>query len=293
VLETKESLAGQQEIFDHEDDAVGDDEDVDMSDVVEINGNDASDDATSDDSGESSDNSNVGDDNDELAAFDAKLAEALGTRRADDSINGDNDDETSDEDMNDEQMEAVDVHLENVFKERKKVVSKKAEKKDAKETIVNFKIRVLELLQIYVKQQHINPLALDLLLPLLIQIRTTTSKQVSEKACNVIREYARLCKGKAVSIPSDKEVIWDLLRNVHKEAMRGGSHAHANACSQSSLLLVKVLIGLDKENIEDVIDVYADTRKQQFLDKRCKIQPGLFSDWNNWCTSASKQPQSK
>ncbi|KAI9876926.1 MAG: DNA-directed DNA polymerase [Pleopsidium flavum] len=297
VLETKENLAGQQEIFDQEDDIVDEDENDDISDVEEVNGNDTSDAATSDDNEEpesdgtreSPDNSDAGDDNDELAAFDAKLAEALDTRRADDGMNGENDDESSDEDMNDEEMEALDMHLENVFKERKKVMSKKVEKKDAKETIVNFKIRVLELLQIYVKQQHTNPLGINLLLPLLILIRTTTSKQVSEKACNVIREYARLCKGKALPITSDEHATWDLLRNAHKEAMRGGSHAHTNACSQSSLLLVKILVGLNEENIKDVIDVYANTRKQQFLDKRCKVQSALFSDWNN-CPSFQRIP---
>lgn len=297
VLETKESLVGQGEMFDREDEIGMDDEDVNMSDVEEVGGN-ASDDVASDDdaqpesegTGDSSKNSDVGDDDEELAAFDAKLAEALGTGNNDDHAK---DNESSDEDMNDEQMEALDVHLENVFKERKKVMSKKAENKDAKETIVNFKLRVLELLQIYVKQQHTNPLALDLLMPLLVLTRKTTSKQVSEKACNVVREYARLCKAKAVPVPNDEEETWNILNDVHREAVKGGSHTHANACSQSSLLLVKVLVGLDRLNLKEIIDIYAHTRKQQLLDKQCKVQPVLFSEWNNWCTSTSRQSQLK
>ncbi len=272
-----------------------------MSDVVMVNGEGDNESAPDDndagsefdggeESSDGSDNAHSASD-EELAVFDAKLAEALGTGRAVDNEAAGNANQSSDEDMTDEQMAALDTHLENIFKERKKVVSKKAEKKGAKETIVNFKLRVLDLLQIYVKQQHTNPLALELILPLLLLIRTTASKQVSEKACNVVRELARLCKGKAVPVPGDAQKTWDMLKEVHKEAMRQSSNAHANACSQSSLLLVKSLVALNRENIRGVIDIYADTRKQQFLDKRCHIQPGLFSDWNNWCTSASKQQQ--
>lgn len=243
-----------------------------------------------DDVSEASDDAGSEDD-EELAVFDAKLAEALGTHHADDDMAADGDTASSDEDMDDEQMEALDAHLETIFKERKKVANKKTERKDAKETIVNFKLRVLDLLQIYIKQQHTNPLVLDLVLPLLQLIRTTGSKQVSEKGCNAVREFARLCKGKAVPVPSETAATRMMLGHVHKEAERQGSHAHGNACSQMSLLLVKVLVGLDRKNVEAVVEMYATTRKKQLLDKGCNIQPGFFSDFNNWCTSASKQLQ--
>lgn len=281
-------------MFDEIDEAASDAEEDDMSDVVEVNGvsdNDEEDselEGADDVSNASDDPSSV--DDEELAVFDAKLAEALGTHRADNDMDADGDAASTDEDMNDEQMEALDVHLETIFKERKKVANKKTEK-DAKETIVNFKLRVLDLLQIYIKQQYTNPIVLDLVLPLLLLIRTTGSKQVSEKGCNVVREFARLCKGKAVPVPTDTDATWVSLRHVHHEAKRQGSHAHGNACSQMSLLLVKVLVGLARENVEGVVEIYADTRKQQLLDKHCNVQPGLFSDFNNWCTSASKQLQ--
>lgn len=282
-------------MFDEVDDVASNAENDDMSDVVEVNGVSDDDEKNSeaDGTGNSSDGSDdaASGDDEELAIFDSKLAEALGTHRADNDMDADGDAASTDEDMNDEQMEALDVHLETIFKERKKIANKKTEKKDAKETIVNFKLRVLDLLQIYIKQQHTNPLALDLVLPLLRLIRTTGSKQVSEKGCNVVREFARLCKGKAVPVPTGTDAPLILLRHVHQEAERQGSNAHGNACSQMSLLLVKVLVGLDRDNVERVVDMYADTRKHQLLDKHCNVQPGLFSDFNNWCTSASKQLQ--
>ena len=56
--------------------------------------------------------------------FDKKLAEALGTAGMDDS-----DDDGSD--MDDDQMMALEPHLESIFKERKKASSKKSKRKDA------------------------------------------------------------------------------------------------------------------------------------------------------------------
>ncbi|KAI7038676.1 hypothetical protein KC352_g46770, partial [Hortaea werneckii] len=139
----------------------------DMSDVELVNGEEAGsksdeseDDA--DDSSSSESDSAEGSGDDEEAVFDRKLADALGTAKADE---GSDDDES---DMDDEQMMALEPHLTNIFKERKKDASKKQEGKDAKENIINFKNRVLDLLNIYVKGQYGQTLALDLILPLTI-----------------------------------------------------------------------------------------------------------------------------
>lgn len=231
----------------------------------------------------------------ELAAFDAKLAEALGTRRADEDLAANDSSSDSGEEMNDEQMEAVDDMLARVFKARKQALNKKRDKKDARETMVNFKNRVLDLLEIYVKKCTSSVLALDLLLPLLRLTRTSTVKQLSQKAGNVLREYTRLCKGNALpKLSSDADgedqvkAAWELLRAIHKEAMLSGPAAHAASASQASLLLVKVLVAHDKKNISAVVDLYAETRKTQLLSNKCHVQPTFFTDWNNWCVNASK-----
>lgn len=286
----------------HED---GDEDMVDVDEEdsdVEVVGGDASDDgdeggdsASSDDDDEEDD----GNDNEE-AEFNAKLAEALGPHRAK-SINSHNhgeeqedDDEGSDDDMNDDEMEQVDTQLAKVFKARRDALEQKKDKKDAKENMVNFKNRVLDLLEIYVKKCHSSILALDLILPLLRLSRNSTVKQISNKATVVLREYTKLCKGSAVPVVKDSstesaEAIWELLRDIHKEAMHSGPPAHAGACSQASLLVVKVLVAHDKKAIGEVVDVYAATRKDQMLSNKCHIQPAFFTDWNNWCVSASRQ----
>ena len=224
---------------------------------------------------------------DELAALNAKLAQVVGTRPGNEDLDAE-DSSSSDEEMTDEQMFELDVSLENIFRERKKVTSKRSEKKDAKENIVNFKCRVLELLDIYVKQEHRNGLGLSLSLPILTLIRTTTSPLVSRKASDVMREYARLCKGDGAPYIKDTDSVFGLLEAVHIEAMKEGSNAHASACSQASLLLVRVLVAHDRECLRMVVKRYGATQESALFDSDCKVKTSFFTDWLNWCTSARK-----
>ena len=238
---------------------------------------------------ESSDRSaaDLEEDVDELAALNAKLAHVVGTRPSNEDLDAE-DSSSSDEEMTDEQMFELDVSLENIFREQRKVTSKKNEKKDAKENIINFKCRVLDLLEIYVKQEHRNGLGISLSLPILTLIRTTTSPMVSRKACDVMREYARLCKGDEVPHIEDTESVFGLLEAVHIEAMKEGSNAHASACSQASLLLVRVLIARDRECLRRVVKVYGATQESSLFDSNCKVKTSFFTDWLNWCASARK-----
>ncbi|PWY78239.1 hypothetical protein BO70DRAFT_60221 [Aspergillus heteromorphus CBS 117.55] len=290
ILEAKESLAGQQEMFDQQDD---DDEEGDES-MMDIDGADdsdvevidaeGSDNSDSDSSSEDDTTSNNGDDSEE-AIFEAKLLAALGNARADDEGSGSG----SDSDMNDDEMEEVDTQLAKVFKARRDALGQKKDKKDAKENMVNFKNRVLDLLEIYVKKCHSKLLALDLLLPLLRLARRSTVKQISTKAGAVLREYTKQCKGSALPTIESAEPVWELLKSIHAEASHSGPPAHTSACSQASLLVVKTLVAHDKDTIAGIVDVYADTRKAQLLSKKCHVQASFFSDWNNWCVSFGKQ----
>ncbi|KAE8135873.1 DNA polymerase phi-domain-containing protein [Aspergillus pseudotamarii] len=290
ILEAKESLAGQQEMFEQDDEGEEDEEmmdvDEDDSDVEVVDAEGSDDDDDEDEEEEGSEEEEDGND-DEEAIFEAKLAEALGPHRANQDLN--DDEEGSDADMNDDEMEQVDQQLAKVFQARRDALSKNKDKKDAKGNMVNFKNRVLDLLEIYVKKCHSKLLALDLLLPLLRLTRKSTVKQISNKANSVLRDYTRLCKGSALPKLESVEPAWELLNSIHKEASHSGPPSHASACSQASLLMVKVLIAHDKNNISGIVDVYAETRKQQFLSKKCHVQPVFFSEWSNWCVSASKQ----
>ncbi|KAK5240618.1 DNA-directed DNA polymerase, partial [Cryomyces antarcticus] len=177
VLDQRENLAGQQALFEQEADQAEnpDAEDVeDTSDVEMVDGaphkasnedgdavtnGGSSDDSSGDDDDAENGSADDGDQGDE--ELEMKLAELLKT-----AANGAGSDSSDgDADMDDEEMMALEPHLTKIFEERKKLPNKKKEGRDAKETVINFKNRVLDLLAIYVKQQHANPLALNLILP--------------------------------------------------------------------------------------------------------------------------------
>ncbi|KAI9701853.1 MAG: DNA-directed DNA polymerase [Candelina mexicana] len=305
VVLSKESTDGQQQMFDQEldedgevvngNDAKSDTED-DLSDVEVVDGVDVrsaggtSDEESDRASSELSETNEAGSDtkendegNDELAAFDAKLAQALGTQGAGKDMAGASD-QSSDSDMDDEQMMAIEPQLTQVFKERKLMTSKK-EKKDAKETVVNFKLRVLDLLSIYTKKKHQDPTALEIIKPLLEATRSTKSSQVSRKACQILLEYSKACKGKEIPKTDDTRSIWALLKDVYMHALREGSNDYASACSSSSILLCKILVRADKTNFTGVGALYIETLSQPILQGNGKIRPSLLTDWNNWYSS--------
>ena len=300
ILEQKESLTGQQQLFDskdgeeEEDQLEADEVDLDdMSDVELVNGEptstaDSEDEEDGDSDEDSSSDASEGADNegnDEEAIFDKKLAEALGTGR----LESDESDEDG-SDMDDEQMLALEPHLTSIFNERQKNTSKKQERKDAKENIVNFKNRVIDLLAIFVKSQHSTVLALDTILPLVRLVRTTTNKQTGEKASAVLKQYFEACsKKKEYPQPEDSEVMFEVLANVHDEMKRGGSKLHANACSRSSLFIAKVLVGMDQSHYGRIAEMYATMMSVWWQNPKSKVQPSIFTEWTSWSITTRKQ----
>ena len=289
VLEARENANGQQDLFDRNPE-VDSEDDVQMDDFDISDGEVASEEPASDGNeavSENDDHDSASDDeNDEAAVLEAKLAQALGTHRADEDFNAA--DEPPDEDMNDEQMQQLDVHLSSIFRERKKTKSKKRENKDARETVVLFKNRVIELLEIFVKQNPRSALALDMIDPLLHLIQKSTSKETKDKAYNLLRELMRLYKLDVQAVKQEAKVLEQsktLLADVHQHATQEGSNAFRSACSSASLYLVKVMLA-NGGTMQDAWQRYAETGTRFVTDPKCSIKSQFFTDWMNWCVSA-------
>ncbi|TKA80711.1 hypothetical protein B0A49_01114 [Cryomyces minteri] len=295
VLDQRENLAGQQALFEQEADQAEDldAEDVeDTSDVKIVNetlqkasneDGDAdtnvpsSDDSSGDDDDEDAENDSTDDGDQRDEELDMKLAELLKT-----AANGAGSDSSDgDADMDDEEMMALEPHLTKIFEERKKLPNKKKEGRDAKETVINFKNRVLDLLAIYVKQQHANPLALHLILPLLRLVRTSTSKQLADKSAGLLKQYFDACaKHKRLpALDAADNSAWELLASAHEEALKGTSKLHALACSRSHLFLTKVLTALDEENFERAEDVYDRSFQTWRSDAKARVHESFFTEW--------------
>jgi DNA polymerase phi len=299
ILDTEENLEGQKELFNQGGDDVeeGDsggeseiDSDVEMVDgEKQASGDDA--DTSDDDSSNSDDDEDESADDAELTQFNNMLAMTLQTSKP--KIDGEDSDETSDEsDMDDEQMMALDPHLSKIFQQRSQTTTKKKDREDAKHNMVQFKAKVLDLLAIYLEKQYSNPLTLEILLPVLRRTRASANKQLAEKASKLLKTWfdSRTKHKAPLPKPEDVEPVWEVLKGIHEEAkLGGGAKIHADACSSASLHVVKVLVGLNRVNYSGVVDVYAETQKQWFADKKSSLQPALFTSFQNWSLNARQQ----
>lgn len=290
VLGSSESLRGQQELFDQEPedgdsmDIDGDEDDSDVevvdmeADEDHLNGHLGEDAESSDDD----ENEELSDDegDEEAEKLNQALAQALGTHVIGQDANVD---EESDADMTDSEMMALDAKIVEIFSARKKAPNKKQEQKDAKETMVNFKTRVLDLLDIYAKKQSSNPLAFGLLLPLLQLIRTTKTKQLAEKAHDIILAFAKGAKKEGASEVDAGEQI-KLLKAIHVETSKDPSHLYARAASSASLLVASSLYRADKSTVKKIATVYRDSQVK-WVEGEVRMQASFFMDWTNWCQS--------
>ncbi|KAI1124625.1 DNA polymerase phi-domain-containing protein [Nemania abortiva] len=215
-----------------------------------------------------------------LAALDDALAKVLNSHRFDKDQEAESSDDGSD--MSDSEMMALDEKLVEVFKHQVKNTKRKNEKKDAKETVVLLKHRVLDLLNIYVKQEASNDLSFSLLLPLLGLVRTTTAKPLANKAMNILNDFSKASKkNRNKDTRVDTEARFKMLVDIHEEASKDMSHAFGKAASTASLLVASSLWAADQENVDRINATYAKT----FADCQkgtIKMQGAFFSDWVNW-----------
>ncbi|KAI0998824.1 hypothetical protein K3495_g9372 [Podosphaera aphanis] len=296
VLTTSESVRGQQELFDQDDDdalEIGSEENDLDSDVeivdIGIEGSthaDSSSDEEEISSGEEDSSSETGEETEEKSISNDLENERLNLALV--NILKTNPDASSaddDEDMTDSEMMALDSKLEEIFSQRKAAPNKKKEQKDAVENITNFKSRVLDLLEIYVKKQSHDELAFELLLPLLALIRTTKIKKLADKSHAVINTFARTYK----SHPNSQMTInptlrIELLKRVHEAARTNSSHAFCKAASSASLLIVSSMFRVDTGLLRDAANVYCDTQLK-WVWGQAKMQAAFFTEWINWCQS--------
>jgi len=330
VLSKKENLSGQQELFDNAEDEDGldqlsdniDEEDSEDEDTKESDDDDDDSEASDveiidmEDADTSDDSSNISDtDSDvttpsipsngedaELEDFEKKLAQALkasqskASKATTGSKNGDDDSDSSDdESMDDEEMFALDTHLTTIFRERSKQKTVKQDARNAKDTMIAFKTRVLDLFLILIKTRQDSPIfMLDIILPLIILIRETKGKGLAEKAFNVLKVWNENCN-KRKTWPcrnKTKEIdkVFSVLSKVHAELKnsKNASKLHANAASRAGLFLVKSAVGAAGQvSFVRAVDMYANLQKDWWAGNG-NIPASVFTEWTSWCLNSRK-----
>ncbi|KAF9364473.1 DNA-directed DNA polymerase [Mortierella sp. NVP85] len=238
--DNKDDMFGEEDDENEGEDQGEDDEDED----AEADAHNQSDDDNEDEesSEEDSESMDVDEDIDDDAPVDEefrkKLAAVLNVQ--DDDDDEDDDNESDEELLDDDQMMAFDEKLNEIFKQKKLA---KAQQRDAKQTLIHFKNKVLDLLELYIKKQSSNELVLELIVPLLslVLVPSASNKPVHDKISALLRN--KLAKIKDYPRECDDEHVFEILAQVHELAKKSPDAKFSGLCGDLSLLLVKVLIG--------------------------------------------------
>ncbi|KAF9426046.1 DNA-directed DNA polymerase [Podila epigama] len=244
MLSTLQTKDNKDDMFGEEQDEDEEDEDAEADAHNQSDDEDEDEDDDEEDDDEDEDESEdmeVDEDGDEPVdeEFRKKLAAALNVKE------GEDDDSEEEELLNDDEMMAFDEKLNEIFKQKKLA---KAQQKDAKQTLIHFKNKVLDLLELYIKKQSSNALVLDLIVPLLslVLIPSASNKPVHDKISALLRN--KLAKIKDYPREYDDEHVFEILTQVHELAKKSPDAKFSALCGDLSLLLVKVLIGGQDEN---------------------------------------------
>ncbi|XP_071945191.1 myb-binding protein 1A-like protein [Antedon mediterranea] len=204
------------------------------------------DDESDEDDDEDDDEEDDEEDEDDIEMVDdefrAQIRDALGDAAVQPSDEEDEQEDEEDDDMDDETMMRFDSVLAAAFKEK---LQKKKSKMEAVTLVLHFKLRVLDLVTIFIKQQPENILVADLLLPLVYMIQTASSDKdqdlLKDKAANIYK--TKLCRPKKYPKVSgdEKEELHKCLEDMMKALRKASSVFIVSLISSGCLFLVRIL----------------------------------------------------
>ncbi|KAI9592386.1 DNA polymerase phi-domain-containing protein [Syncephalis fuscata] len=193
------------------------------------------------------------------------------------------------ESLGDDDMAPFDRALEAMFKEKK---AAKQEKKKMTEATIQFRLRVIDLIEIFIRKQSSNPLCVELMVPLLtiaqsaptkaISSNTTTDAVLSRRVTTMINQ--RLCKLKEpiAGLTDDLEATAQVVKTILKMART--TTADASFSSLCSLLCTQIVRSLIASSSPDdivrvltpIMQYYNEALDRFCTEKRTRITPDLF-----------------
>ncbi|KXN82577.1 DNA polymerase V [Leucoagaricus sp. SymC.cos] len=249
------------------DPTVEEDEDTEMDGLSDENDEGGSEDERSESHEEADDDEDV--DDVEALELRNKIEQAL-------RVNGielatENSDSEEEELMDDEQMMVIDEQLVEVFRSRTN--EKKSGKHDAQREATHFKIRVLDLVDTYVRKQPSNPLVLRFIAPLVDLMTTTGSDehQLSEKTKGIFSNRI------VPNSDTPKDLVVKTYKDIHHFARRVRVPGLQSAFKQASLQVTKCLLNLGSEDV--VVEAYRSSLVDFFTRKNSALQPVFFEDF--------------
>jgi len=266
-------------------------EDEDESDENSDKEQDDEDEDDEGDEGEDDEDEEEEVDEDEALALRNKIEQALRVNGIEPATG---DSESEEDLMDDEQMMAIDGQLAEVFR------SHIGEKKSGKRTLVSlntmvlvlkyfgiddaqreatyFKIRVLDLVDTFVRRQSSDPLILRFITPLVDIVIGTGSdeQQLSEKAKGIFSNRLAPKLGQLSSDVPQSQLVKSYL-DIHHYARRVRVPGLQMAFKTCSLNLTKCL--LNAGAVDVVLDTYRASLADFFTRKNSALQPTFFEDF--------------
>lgn len=237
-----------------DDDEEDDDEDMDKEESEEsgedeiengVNGDKEADEESDESDSEDNEDDEDGD-VDEI--FKSNIKKALD--KANLSMNGDESEESDqdlDMDSGDTKMlDALDETLAGIFKRQKEKQQAKKDKKSAERDMQHFKLRVLDLIVIFIKEQPKDDRIIGFVKPLLDMVYSTHGRSdmsaMHDKAVNVFK--SKLCQHRNHQFTVPATDIHEIMKYIIESAKKSGANAvYVDLVSQGLAFLIKVLRG--------------------------------------------------
>ncbi|KAF9815443.1 hypothetical protein IEO21_04614 [Rhodonia placenta] len=253
---------------------IADEEDEEMEDD-EKSASESDDDDSGDASEENEDEDDEEVDEEEDAELRRKIEEALRVNGVE-ATDGNSEDESDEDLMDDDQMLAIDEQLAAVFRARANE-RKTGKDVDAQREATHFKNRVLDLVDTFLKKQPTSPLVAKTILPLVDLVVSTGSdeKQLADKASGILR--SRIGKSKEAPVNLDKERAKEVLEELHSRARKTPSSDVLATFAQCSVYLSRALHHEGEE--EAVLAAYRASLADFVTRKASKLNTGFFLEF--------------
>uniref|UniRef100_A0A8B9ENQ5 MYB binding protein 1a n=1 Tax=Anser cygnoides TaxID=8845 RepID=A0A8B9ENQ5_ANSCY len=187
----------------------------------------------------------------------------------------------SDEDLDDEAMMALDKNISALFAEQQKRIQAKKDERDRirKEKILrrDFKIKVLDLIEVFLSKQPENPLVFDVIEPLLQVIEQCMSSDSDKQEIDFLQKTAHiftnsLCRAKhyCKRVEALQDDLHAFVERLVKKARKHTDSSVALYYFSASLYLLKVLKG----NVSDKSPAPVSVPKKQknTIPQACQVR---------------------
>ncbi|KAL4630901.1 myb-binding protein 1A [Arapaima gigas] len=218
-------------------------------------------------------------------------------------------DGSDEEELDDEAMMKLDSSIASLFSEQKKRIQAKKDEKEKqrkeKMLVRDFKIKVLDLLEIFLTKQSESPLVLGVVEPLLGVIESTMSLDTNQQEQDFLRKTAdifrnQLCKAKHYcrNISDMKEELHNMIERVLTRAQKLSDSTVSLYYFSASLYLLKVLRGpaslsvdgkeveastdtagaVGSMDVERVTNLYREALCSYMTHRKSTLTGGMFAD---------------